>query len=95
MIELVLAVQLAFTGEPTASFQEAQYGAGRWYGVPPDRYDPPPGIYGPPPYGGPPRRRDPYGPQMGPCIYYGECGGRGYGGPPRMPPFPRYEDDYD
>lgn len=54
------------------------------------------------PYPGPPmwsrNRRDyeprprPYGPQMVPCIYYGDCGGPKWGDPydrsvPGMPPF--------
>ena len=53
-------------------------------------------------YPGPPmwsrNRRDyeprprPYGPQFGPCIYYGDCGGPKWGDPydrsvPGMPPF--------
>jgi len=51
--------------------------------------------YGPPPYGGPPmwsRRREDYpsGPQMEPCIYYGNCRDpyRRRFGPPMMPPGP-------
>jgi|SRR5882672_12341066 len=58
--------------------------------------------YDGPPYGGPPmwsrNRRDyeppprRYGPQFGPCIYYGDCGGPKWGDPydrtpPGMPPF--------
>ncbi len=47
-------------------------------------------------YGGPPMwsrdRRDyeprrPYGPQFGPCIYYGDCAGPRWGDPYARPPF--------
>lgn len=70
--------------------------------------------YGGPPmwdrdYGNPEYRRErpmppprPYGPQMGPCIYHGDCRGprdrdfrdqRPYGMPP-YPPGRRYDDEY-
>lgn len=74
-----LIVLLALLGAAPAN---AQYGGG-W------------GIYGP--YGRPPRgaydpppRPRPYGPQMEPCIYYGDCRGPRYDDddrPPPMPPF--------
>jgi len=80
MKKLALIALLALSAAPAY----AQY----------DEYDPP---YGGPPmwsrnrrdYEPPPRR---YGPQFGPCIYYGDCGGPKWGDPydrtpPGMPPF--------
>lgn len=71
----------------------AQYGGWGIYG-PYGR--PPPGAYGPPRERGP-RFPDRWGPQMEPCIYYGDCRGpgpQGYGSPYHPPRWFRYPEEY-